>query len=225
MSKPESKHPDVIDEPRVHSPGRRARRTRDEITHAILEVAAEQFASRGLSGTRMLDIAEGAQVSTRTLYQYFRSKEELFVAASVEPFIEFAKEWKTVWARQKYEDASDYDISDAYVRTMYAHVKRHLPSVRAVFVATNDPDATEMAERARREFAKVLKSLELPGVEWANLRGHDLMDVRLRVHVTVSTVVTAATLGEWFYDAFDARREERMLRVIVDSVARSNSPW
>jgi AcrR family transcriptional regulator len=45
----------------------------------LLEVALDLFASRGLHGTSMDDLAEAAGVTKPVLYQHFRSKRELYL--------------------------------------------------------------------------------------------------------------------------------------------------
>ena len=46
----------------------------------ILEVATAEFASKGLSGARIDEIAAATQTSKRMIYYYFGSKEGLYVA-------------------------------------------------------------------------------------------------------------------------------------------------
>jgi len=46
----------------------------------ILEAAMPVFLARGFKGTIMSDVAKAAGGSKQTLYKYFRSKEELFLA-------------------------------------------------------------------------------------------------------------------------------------------------
>lgn len=46
----------------------------------ILRAARQVFAGQGFYGTRMSDIAQAAGVSQGTLYHYFSSKDELFLA-------------------------------------------------------------------------------------------------------------------------------------------------
>jgi AcrR family transcriptional regulator len=47
----------------------------------IIEQALEMFSERGFYRTRMADIADGLGVSKGAIYQYFESKEQLFVEA------------------------------------------------------------------------------------------------------------------------------------------------
>lgn len=47
----------------------------------ILEAAIRVFAKLGLPNTKMLHIAEAAGIGKGTIYEYFESKEDLFIAA------------------------------------------------------------------------------------------------------------------------------------------------
>lgn len=57
------------------------RERRDAKREAIVAAARETFLARGFDGASMDQIALSAQVSKRTVYNRFRSKEELFGAA------------------------------------------------------------------------------------------------------------------------------------------------
>lgn len=65
-------------------------RVRDaEATKArILEAAKQQFASLGLAGARVDDIAEQAKSNKRMIYHYFGSKEELFKVILEQAYID-----------------------------------------------------------------------------------------------------------------------------------------
>lgn len=52
---------------------------RDERRERILSVALRLFATNGLAGTKVADIATAAEMSHGLLYHYYRSKEEIFV--------------------------------------------------------------------------------------------------------------------------------------------------
>jgi AcrR family transcriptional regulator len=47
---------------------------------AILEAAARVFAQKGYAAARIIEVAQAASVGKGTIYEYFRSKEELFFA-------------------------------------------------------------------------------------------------------------------------------------------------
>ena len=47
----------------------------------ILHAAMRVFARKGVVNTKMIDVAEEARVGKGTIYEYFRSKEEIFITA------------------------------------------------------------------------------------------------------------------------------------------------
>jgi AcrR family transcriptional regulator len=55
-----------------------------EILHAAIVV----FAEKGYANSKIIDIANAAQVGKGTIYEYFRSKEEIFVSAFKSMFSE-----------------------------------------------------------------------------------------------------------------------------------------
>jgi AcrR family transcriptional regulator len=63
--------------PRTESQNKEIRQAR---TEQILQAARPIFAEQGFHGTRMSDIAQAIGVSQGTLYHYFSSKDELFLA-------------------------------------------------------------------------------------------------------------------------------------------------
>ncbi len=54
---------------------------KEEKRHRILEAALGVFAKFGLANTKMIHIAEAAGIGKGTIYEYFKSKEELAIAA------------------------------------------------------------------------------------------------------------------------------------------------
>ena len=56
----------------------------DEKTEAIVDAARKAFLAKGFDAASMDQIALSANVSKRTVYNRFRSKEELFGAAIME---------------------------------------------------------------------------------------------------------------------------------------------
>ncbi len=57
-------------------------RKRERTRQAILAAAADLFERRGYEGTTIADIAEAAEIGTRTFFSYFASKEELLFPES-----------------------------------------------------------------------------------------------------------------------------------------------
>jgi AcrR family transcriptional regulator len=57
-----------------------ARKADPNRRQAILDAAGRVFARKGYSAARMIEVARAASVGKGTIYEYFRSKEDLFFA-------------------------------------------------------------------------------------------------------------------------------------------------
>jgi len=66
-------------------PPRRQYMPAEERRNQILESAREVFARSGLKGARTRELAQAAGINPATLFDHFKSKEELFIAAIMEP--------------------------------------------------------------------------------------------------------------------------------------------
>ncbi|MFO0929534.1 MAG: TetR/AcrR family transcriptional regulator [Gemmataceae bacterium] len=101
----------------------------------LLTSAAQQFARRGYPGTDMQAIADAAGVAKGTLYLYFTSKEELFLAAVDQGLRDL----------QAYIDAAIEPIADPLDRIAEA--------VRAYLRFFKDrPEQVELLIQERAEF-------------------------------------------------------------------------
>lgn len=69
--------------PSTTGPGGTLReRKRDRTRKALVNAAVDLFERRGYDGTTVADIAEAADIGTRTFFSYFASKEELLFPES-----------------------------------------------------------------------------------------------------------------------------------------------
>ncbi|MGF1488783.1 MAG: TetR/AcrR family transcriptional regulator [Prochloraceae cyanobacterium] len=62
---------------------------KEEKRKKIVAAALKVFASKGYKGTRTIDIAEAARIGKGTIYEYFRSKEELIEAIFERLFLDY----------------------------------------------------------------------------------------------------------------------------------------
>jgi len=64
--------------PRANQPGRPTAAELERRKARVMQVATEMFVANGYAATSLVDIARGAGVATRTLYQHFGDKEAMF---------------------------------------------------------------------------------------------------------------------------------------------------
>jgi AcrR family transcriptional regulator len=67
---------------------RGARLSADERRRSIIQAAQEVFSRSSFHGARTRDVADAAAVNQATLFQHFRTKEELFEQAVIAPLVE-----------------------------------------------------------------------------------------------------------------------------------------
>lgn len=65
----------------------------------IVEAAMKVFARKGVANTKMVDVAEAAGVGKGTIYEYFKSKEDIFAEA----FRHFMEQMDTVMAKRLFK--------------------------------------------------------------------------------------------------------------------------
>jgi len=74
-------------------------RKKQQVRRRIIEVAERLFATAGIDGTTMDEIATGADVSVATVYNYFGSKTALLLAAVADDTDEMVEQGATVLAQ------------------------------------------------------------------------------------------------------------------------------
>lgn len=79
-------------------------RKRARTRQAILDAAADLFERRGYDGTTIADIAEAAEIGTRTFFSYFAGKEELLFS---DPDARVAAAITAIEARQPSDRPAD----------------------------------------------------------------------------------------------------------------------
>jgi AcrR family transcriptional regulator len=84
---------------------------KQEKTAKILEASVRVFAEKGWRKTKIADIAEAADIGKGTIYEYFRSKDELFAAS----FQYFMAEAETIIARRLAQIRDPLERLETYI--------------------------------------------------------------------------------------------------------------
>jgi len=105
----------------------RERNRREGNKKSILKIAEKIFTQKGYSFTTMDEIAEEAQFSKATLYQYFKSKSEMFFEIIYKSFEELLQKIKDV---QKMNVSAEEKLKKAiYFIGYYYHTKKNIARI------------------------------------------------------------------------------------------------
>jgi AcrR family transcriptional regulator len=94
----------------------------------IIQAAQKVFASTSLQGARTRDLARAAEVNQATLFEHFGSKEDLFLAAVVQPLTELLQGMRERVAHYKMATSEDEMLTLAQMTT-----KRHLDTMTEIY--------------------------------------------------------------------------------------------
>lgn len=98
----------------------------------LLETARRLFAAKGLEATTMNDIALASGKGRRTLYTYFRSKEEVYYAVIEEELLLLSGQMDSVAAMHVEPEEKLFTLVYSHLRTIRDTVARN-GSLRAEF--------------------------------------------------------------------------------------------
>jgi AcrR family transcriptional regulator len=93
-----------------------------EIIHAAIQV----FARKGLVKTKMTDIAEAAGIGKGTIYEYFRSKDEIFQSGFKKFFSEIEQDISKVTSATDNPVEQMRLLVSSYLKTLYKYGSEHV---------------------------------------------------------------------------------------------------
>jgi AcrR family transcriptional regulator len=123
---------DAVTRARERSPGPRQgwKQDPEAVRADILRVATEEFATNGLSGARIDDIAAKTRTSKRMIYYYFGDKDGLYRQVLEEAY-------RKVRAQEQEIDVEDLDSTEALKRLVeftFEHHSRNPDFIRLVMI-------------------------------------------------------------------------------------------
>ncbi len=155
MARKESRHKDVV--------RRRKKREKQQRAQSILDAAIKVFLAKGYAKATMDDIALEAEITKPTIYQYFETKEHLYLSLMV-PYIE--ELGRQVEGIEEKVLAGGYESGAALVHdlfeAMYTGFRSYPGSFRVVQFFQQSGEVWELSEaagsslneRGRRNFEK-----------------------------------------------------------------------
>ncbi|HWF34155.1 MAG TPA: helix-turn-helix domain-containing protein [Solirubrobacteraceae bacterium] len=176
---------------------RKKQKTRD----TIIRVALELFAERGYEGTTIAEIAEAAEVSPRTIFSYFPSKEDILFYDMTETQDRLARALS-----ERPEGATTLDVLRGFIigtlTRDHAHRMRHC--------IISDDEGLQRSKRAR--FAP-LERLVVASIAQDLQAGPD--DIRPQI-VAAALMAAFAAVSDDDEAPSEAYSQEHALAVIED---------
>ncbi|HEY3047521.1 MAG TPA: TetR/AcrR family transcriptional regulator [Polaromonas sp.] len=120
----------------------------------ILEVATTEFASKGLSGARIDEIAAATRTSKRMIYYYFGSKEGLYIAVLEDAY----RRMRSIEAGLHLEDLPPEDALRRLVGFTFDHHHENQDYIRLV-MSENMERGVYLAQ------SKSIQELNVPAIE------------------------------------------------------------
>ncbi len=191
---------------------------RERIRAELVDAGRELFARFGFERTRIKDVTEAVGIGTSTFYQFFDSKEELYVAVLIAERGRLDDRLKSAVAAAE----TPKDEVRALLRTMFAEIRSN-PLISRLIVEGDLRDLQEqLTESERQSIATSLPEDELPPAErWARMEAFRYDDPELirgmfrsLVFVTRSQDSLIGALHVEEYEEVEAR----LIETIVDGL-------
>lgn len=173
--------------------------TRTVVRSLLARTAVELFAAKGYDDTTLDEVAAAAGVSRRTLFNYFRSKEDLALSGLSEQGELIAARFaerpadEDVWAslRAAFQVLEEIEMTagrrlemitllfgNEALRAGHAEKQGRWQDLLAPLIEPRLPDSDHRALQARAIAAAAITCLQAANEEWARLGGQvDLFDL------------------------------------------------
>jgi AcrR family transcriptional regulator len=179
---------------------RGSRRSTEEVRALIVAAAEQQFAELGYAQTTMRGIAGAAGISLSVLYRQFPSKEGLFSATLLAPFLASFREFAEAWSGQVGSPWEDERLVGEFVRDLYRSLIVHRHSLIALLAAGED-SGNELLEEVRAGLSAGLADLRVMAEHEARVRGWFSPEtVRFSNSLVIAMITGRVLIGPWLDD-------------------------
>ena len=184
----------------------------------LVDIARQLFARNGVNETTMNDIAVASQKGRRTLYTYFKSKEEIYMAV-VESELEMLSEaLKKVASEKISPDLKILKMIETHLDTIKLIVRRN-GTLRASFFRD-----IWRVERVRRKFnlneINLFRQILIEGKE-QGLFNVDNVDILANIlHYCIKGIEVPYIRGKIGEDLEDQKGWEYVARIVYGALGR-----
>ena len=144
----------------------------------IIEAAMKVFAQKGFANTKMADVAEKANIGKGTIYEYFKSKEEIFEFV----FNHFMESMETSVAKAIFKITDPVEKIKVIFQSWADMIATHTTDIVEIMLdfwaeAVRKKDEKELGivklEKIYEDFRKIIKSILDEGVRLGKFKSVD----------------------------------------------------
>ncbi|HEY1973108.1 MAG TPA: helix-turn-helix domain-containing protein [Pseudonocardia sp.] len=206
----------------------RSRRSPGEVRTALLRSAIEEFSANGYHATTVQDIARSAGLGMSAVYNHFESKQSLFEAAVLEPFLRFLEEFSETWRQQREQPWDELRLMSALIENLYDNLRSHRKALVEVAAEHGRLNAS-ITDSIRQASTRMFSQVRIIGEEEARRRKFFRPEgVEMSIRLTVAMVISVAVYDDLVVPAGPrpSREEliEQMARYAIWGVAREPRP-
>jgi len=172
---------------------RAARRTTAEVRALIVDAASALFADRGYTQTTMRDVATEAGIGLSVLYRQFESKERLFAATFVAPFLASFEDFRASWDAEANDAPTDEQVVAAFIHDLHHNLETHRRTVVTLLGSLEDP-GTELVDEVRDALGEAWRNLTLAAPDGGDASSERVLDANMLV---VAMVVGLVLFKPW----------------------------
>lgn len=136
------------------------RRSTKEVRTLIVDAASELFAERGYTQTTMRDVASAAEIGLSVLYRHFSSKDRLFAATFVAPFLASFEQFRDERTYEPGDASGDQRLVGEFIRDLHRNLAAHRRAVVTLLAALEDP-GPELIDQVRAGLGEAWRNLQL----------------------------------------------------------------
>lgn len=185
----------------------------------ILEAAITVFAKRGIANTKITDIAEAAQIGKGTIYEYFHSKDQIFIDA----FFHVMKKTENIIKKRLSHKADPIEklrsLFDAWKEVFSSDFKDYMEIVLdfwAEGIRNKDKTATFNLKKIYDDNRKFTKDILDEGVAKGKFKP-------MNTHIVASIILGAmdGEMVQWITDPHIFELEESfdtMFEIILNGI-------
>jgi AcrR family transcriptional regulator len=192
------------------------RRRPGEVRELLVRAAAIEFSDHGYAGTTMRAVASSAGISLSVLHHHFPSKQSLFSAALVAPFLRFFDEFGSAWSAQLEQPWDDRELTRAFVERLYRSLSDYRRTLVNLLAVAESSDG-QVLDEIRGAVAEMRSRLAAMGEHEARRRGFAAGAAPLTNRM-IAALVTGLVLLHPFFSEGDPDEDERLIEVATDVV-------